>query len=224
MSTPRLGWQDHVFCWPRGLLPYGIAPVRFEGAYWEQCLDRVLTDIVEADDDESQPPLWILCLDYDTVFEQDAVPRLLTYAAAGEYDFVAAVQMKRRVAEPLFTMVGEKGERLGEVSRGKLLYSNVLPVDTAHFGLTLLKASALKQVPRPWFQSFPNKDGNWSENRIDADIHFWQQAKKAGLKAGICTRVSVGHIECYIKWPDRGMASTLQHPGEFWDRGGKPPD
>jgi len=224
MSTPRLGWQDHVFCWPRGLLPYGIAPVRFEGAFWEQCLDRVLTDIVAADDDESQPPLWILTLDYDTVFEQDAVPRLLTYATAGEYDFVAAVQMKRRVSEPLFTMVGEKGERLSEVSRGKLLYHNVLPVNTAHFGLTLLKASSLKKVPRPWFKGTPSEQGTWGEGRVDPDIHFWAQAKSAGLKAGICTRVSVGHLECYIKWPDKGMAQTLQHPGEFWDKGGRPPE
>jgi hypothetical protein len=110
MSTPRLGWNDHTFCWPRGLLPYRIAPVRYEGAFWDQCLDRVLTDMVEQDDD-AKPPLWILTLDYDTVFEADAVPRLLTYAAASDYDFVAAVQMKRRVAEPLFTMVQRRAKQ-----------------------------------------------------------------------------------------------------------------
>lgn len=224
MSTPRLGWQDHVFCWPRGLLPYGIAPVRYEGAFWDQCLDRVLTDIVNADDDESQPPLWVLTLDYDTVFEQDAVPRLLTYAAASDYDFVAAVQMKRRVAEPLFTMVNEKGERLSEVNRGRLLYENIVPANTAHFGLTLLKASAIKKVPRPWFRGVPNKKGEWGDGRTDPDIWYWQQAAKANLKAGICTRVAVGHIECWVKWPDKGMTQLLQHPGDFWERGGRPPD
>ncbi len=223
MSTPRLGWNDHTFCWPRGLLPYRIAPVRYEGAFWDQCLDRVLTDMVEQDDD-AKPPLWILTLDYDTVFEADAVPRLLTYAAASDYDFVAAVQMKRRVAEPLFTMVSEKGERISEVKRGELLYHNIVPANTAHFGLTLLRASSLKKVPRPWFKGEPNKDGTWGEGRVDSDIHFWNQAKAAGLKAGICTRVAVGHIECWVKWPDKGMSQLLQHPGEFWDRGGKPPD
>ena len=224
MSTPRLGWQDHVFCWPRGLLPYRIAPVRYEGAYWDQCLDRVLTDMVEADTDETQPPLWILTLDYDTVFEADAVPRLLTYAAASDYDFVAAVQMKRRVAEPLFTMVSEKGERISEVKRGELLYHNIVPANTAHFGLTLLRASSLKKVPRPWFRGVPDQQGKWCGEKIDPDIWFWNQAKSAGLKAGICTRVAVGHIECWVKWPDKGMSQLMQHPGEFWDRGGKPPD
>ena len=224
MSTPRLGWQDHVFCWPRGLLPYRIAPVRFEGAFWDACLDRVLTDIVEADDDPSLPPLWILTLDYDTVFEQDAVPRLLTYAAASDYDFVAAVQMKRRVAEPLFTMVNEDGERISEVKRGELLYNNIVPANTAHFGLSLLRASALKKLPRPWFKGVPNEEGKWGDGRTDSDIWFWNQAKKAGLKAGICTRVAVGHIECWIKWPDKGMGQLLQHPSDFWDKNGRPPE
>ena len=68
MSVPRLGWQDHMFCWARGLIPYGISPIRLEGAFWGQCLERVMTDIVEADNDPKLPPLWILTLDYDSIF------------------------------------------------------------------------------------------------------------------------------------------------------------
>lgn len=224
MSVPRLGWQDHMFCWPRGLIPYGISPVRLEGAFWGQCLERVLTDMVEADDDPKAPPLWILTLDYDSIFEQDAVPRLLTYAVASGYDFVAAVQMKRRNDEPLFTMCGEKGERLAEVGRDHFVYHNVITANTAHFGFTLLRADALKKMPHPWFIGKPGPNGRWDESRIDDDIAFWQSAQKAGLKIGVCPRVCLGHAEVWIKWPNENMQALLQHPGDFWDRGGRPPE
>ena len=69
-----------MFCWPRGLIPYGISPVRLEGAFWGQCLERVMTDIVELDDDPKAPPLWILTLDYDTIFEHDAAPTASSFS------------------------------------------------------------------------------------------------------------------------------------------------
>ena len=224
MSVPRLGWQDHMFCWPRGLIPYGISPIRLEGAFWGQCLERVLTDIVESDDDDKQPPLWILTLDYDSIFVQDSVPRLLTYAVASGYDFVAAVQMKRRTDEPLFTMTSDNGERLAEVTRDHLVYHNVVPVNTAHFGFTLLRADALKKMKHPWFIGKPNDQGRWDDGRIDDDIAFWISAQKAGLKIGVCPRVVLGHAEVWLKWPDSNMKCLLQHPGDFWDRGGNPPE
>lgn len=224
MSVPRLGWQDHMFCWAKGLIPYGISPIRLEGAFWGQCLERVLTDIIEADTDTSKPPLWILTLDYDSIFEADAVPRLLTYAVASGFDCVAALQMKRRTDEPLFTMVAEGGERVAEVARDHFVYHNVIQANTSHFGLTLLKADALKRMPHPWFIGKPNEAGRWEDGRIDDDIAFWLSAQKAGLKIGVCPRVCLGHAEVWIKWPDQNMRASLQHPGDFWDKGGRPPD
>lgn len=224
MSVPRLGWQDHMFCWARGLVPYGISPIRLEGAFWGQCLERVLTDIVESDTDPKAPPLWICTLDYDSIFEQDAVPRLLTYAVASGFDFVAAVQMKRRTDEPLFTMVADGGERVAEVSRDHFVYHNVIQANTAHFGLTMLKAEALKKMPHPWFIGKPNEAGRWEDGRVDDDIAFWVSAQKAGCKIGVCPRVALGHAEVWIKWPDQNMRASLQHPGDFWDRGGRPPE
>jgi hypothetical protein len=59
---------------------------------------------------------------------------------------------------------------------------------------------------------------------MDDDIHFWIEAQKAGLKLGICPRVALGHAEVWFKWPDHNMQPLLQHPGDFWDRGGQPPE
>jgi len=224
MSVPRLGWQDHMFCWPRGLIPYGISPVRLEGAFWGQCLERVLTDMVELDDDPKEPPLWILTLDYDTIFEADAVPRLLQYATASDYDVVAALQMKRRTDEPLFTMAATNGERMAEAPRDWFILHNIVKANTAHFGFTMIRAAALKRMPHPWFLGKPDTEGKWGPERVDDDIHFWQVAEKAGVKAGVCTRVCIGHAEVQFKWPDQNMRGLVQHPGDFWERGGKPPE
>lgn len=224
MSVPRLGWQDHMFCWPRGLVPYGISPVRLEGAFWGQCLERVLSEMVELDTDPKAPPLWLLTLDYDTIFEQDAVPRMLTYAAASDYDIVAAVQMKRKQDEPLFTMASSDGERKSEMRRDHFVYHNIVKANTAHFGFTMIRAAALKKMPHPWFLGKPDSEGTWGPERTDDDIHFWQVAQKAGLKSGVCTRVCIGHAEVWIKWPSSNMKCLLQHPGDFWESGGRPPE
>lgn len=224
MSVPRLGWQDHMFCWPRGLIPYGISPVRMEGAFWGQCLERVLTDMVEMDTDPKAPPLWILTLDYDTIFEADAVPRMLTYATASDYDIVAALQMKRRAEEPLFTMKSEDGDRLAAVPRDHFVYHNVVQANTAHFGFTMIRAEAIKRMPHPWFLGKPDKEGQWGPERVDDDIHFWQVAQEHGIKSGVCTRVCIGHAEVWFKWPDQNMKGLVQHPGDFWENGGRPPE
>lgn len=224
MSVPRLGWQDHMFCWPRGLIPYGISPVRLEGAFWGQCLERVLAEMVELDTDPKAPPLWILTLDYDTVFQPDAVPRMLTYATASDYDVVAALQMKRRSDEPLFTMASQDGQRLAEAPRDWFILNNIVKANTAHFGFTMMRAAALKRMPHPWFLGKPDEDGQWGPGRVDDDIHFWQVAQEHGVKCGVCTRVIVGHCEVWMKWPDGNMKGVMQHPGDFWDKGGHPPE
>jgi hypothetical protein len=36
---------------------------------------------------------------------------------------------------------------------------DTMPVKTAHFGLTLLRTSKLKQLPKPWFHSTPSPVG-----------------------------------------------------------------
>ena len=70
-SVPRLGFQDNFFCVMQSLLPLNIRPTKFTGAFWEQCLDRVLVEMIDRTD-------WILTIDYDTVFEADTVQRLMT--------------------------------------------------------------------------------------------------------------------------------------------------
>ena len=101
-SMPRLTFSDNFFCVMQSLLPLGIRPTKFVGAFWEQCLDRVLFEMLDRTD-------WILAIDYDSVFEADTVQRLMTAAMVSGYDAVAPLQTKRDEGVPMFTPEGHDG-------------------------------------------------------------------------------------------------------------------
>ena len=61
MSTPRLGFTDNFFCVSSALAPHGISPIKVTGAFWGQCLQRAMEQVVDTHD-------VILTIDYDTVF------------------------------------------------------------------------------------------------------------------------------------------------------------
>ena len=70
MSVPRLGFMDNFFTWGQALLPLGIRPTKVTGAFWGQCLQRVIEQFV--DDCE-----YVLTIDYDTFFTQRDVEHLI---------------------------------------------------------------------------------------------------------------------------------------------------
>jgi len=94
-------------------------------------------------------------------------------------------------------------------------------VRTAHFGLTLLRTSAIKAMPKPWFLGIPDADGNWSDARVDDDIHFWQQWRKAGFGIFMAMRIPIGHIVESAIWPSEDLTPLHQNPRDFW-KGGPP--
>lgn len=221
-SVPRLTFTDNAFCVMQSLLPLGIRPTKFTGAFWDQCLDRVLRDMVDRTD-------WILVCDYDTVFEADTVQRLMTAALVSGYDAVAPLQCKRDDGVPMFTPEGH-GHEIGVVQLPNTWFEAVIqPVETAHFGCTLLRSSALKKVPMPWFHSEPNEDGHWGDvgegkkHRVDPDIWMWRQWRKCGNTLGVAPQVAVGHAELKITWPGRDLRPVYQAPSNYWNKGGRRP-
>ena len=221
-SVPRLGFQDNFFCVMQSLLPLGIRPTKYTGAFWEQCLDRVLMDMVDRTD-------WILTVDYDSIFEADTVQRLMTAAMLSGYDAVAPLQTKRDEGVPMFTPEGHD-HGIGLVQLPHSWFEAVVqPVDTAHFGCTLIRSEALRKTPTPWFAGKPRADGHWGdasageEARVDPDIHFWRQFKAAGNKLGVAPQVSIGHAELKITWAGRDLKPVYQTPTDYWSKGGKRP-
>lgn len=221
-SVPRLTFSDNFFCTAQALLPLGIRPTKFTGAFWEQCLDRVLMEMIDRTD-------WILAVDYDGVFEAETVQRLMTAAIISGYDAVAPLQTKRDEGIPMFTPEGHEG--IGQVQLPNTWFEAVIqPVDTAHFGCTLIRTEALKRTPTPWFLGTPRPDGHWGDapagdnhHRVDPDMHFWKQFRAGGGKLGIAPQVSIGHAELKFTWPGRDLKPVFQSPSDYWNKGGRRP-
>lgn len=218
MSMPRLGFTDNFFCVASALTPHGISPVKVTGAYWGQSLQMAIESVVKDAD-------WVLTIDYDTIFSAKTVEALMTLAMWSGMDAIAPLQVKREANAVMFALAGSTPDEQTEVG-DDWFKKPVQPVETAHFGLTLIRASALRATPKPWFVETANDEGTFTGGHMDADIHFWKQFTKNGHKLGLATHVSVGHAELMITWPSRQVADckVLQHTTDYWAHGQKAPE
>lgn len=209
MSTPRLGFLATMDCIYAGLMPMGVPLLRGEGAFWGQTLERAFEAAVKSG------VKYILTFDYDGVFEtahgRNEIAKLVTLMEDNpDVDCIVAAQMKR-----------EKGPLLASSDKEIRLLDALVPITQGHFGLTIFKASALPQMPKPWLRDHPNENGEWNENRIDADIHFWKQAVEAGLNIQMSLDVMIGHLELMVTWPGQNFQTVHQSISE-WREHGKP--
>lgn len=212
MSVPRLGFMDNFFCAFSALTPLNIGLRKHTGAFWGQCLERCMDEWIKEGKE------WVLTIDYDTIFSQQNVIDLLTLAAAHpEADAIAPLQAHRTKATPLMTIEGADGNNLAELHRD-FFAPELSRVTTAHFGLTLVKVSALQKMLKPWFWSRPGVDG-WDDKRTDDDIYFWREWAKVGNTLFLANRVPVGHAELMIRWPDVNLSAIYQHPSEYYQDG-----
>lgn len=218
MSTPRLGFTDNFFCVSSALAPHGISPIKVTGAFWGQCLQRAMEQVVDTHD-------VILTIDYDTVFNSKTVEALLALLLHSGYDAIAPLQTKREANAVMFALAGSDVDEKTTVD-GDFFGKVVQPVETAHFGLTFLRTAALKKMKKPWFLAKANADGEWTGGHVDEDIAFWRSWAACGNKLGIATHVSVGHAELMVTWPSRKVESgkVQQHTTEYWNGGQKAPD
>lgn len=216
MSLPRLGFNDSWGSIADAFRPFGIPVHRYTGAFWSQCLERVLDKFVEDEVD------WAITLDYDSVFTPNQLSVLLrTFAAHPEIDAMCALQRKRAAETALLGVDGLTTDDEVVVET-----NNPVQVSTAHFGLTLIRMSALKRTPKPWFWGLPAPSGRWKgddmdfpvderwenvsqaiyenygikpeqQQKTDPDIWFWRQWERAGNTVAFMPGVSIGHLEIY---------------------------
>lgn len=218
MSTPRLGFTDNFFCVSSALAPHGISPIKVTGAFWGQCLQRAMEQVIDDND-------VILTVDYDTVFNAKTVEALLALLLHSGYDAIAPLQTKREANAVMFALAGSETDDRTTVD-GDFFKKVVQPVETAHFGLTFLRTAALKKMKKPWFLARANEDGEWTGGHTDEDIAFWKGWAACGNKLGLATHVSVGHAELMVTWPSRTAADgkVQQHTTEYWNGGQKAPE
>lgn len=209
MSIPRLGFQDNFFCAMATFPKYGINLIKCQGAFWGQCLTRAMQEAIATGVE------WIITLDYDTVFTAGHLEQLLSLAQRHpEADAIAPIQANRHEPTPLMTINGADGKPLGCIP-SDYFDTELTAVDTAHFGLTMIRVSALLAMPQPWFLGVPNAAGEWYDGRTDEDIYFWKKWKAAGHSLYLANRVAVGHMEIMIRWPGEDFRAFHQHPSDF---------
>ena len=212
MSLPRTHWTAN-FRSSEALAPLGIPLQAFEGVYWAQCLERGFDNLIKDGVDA------ILTIDYDTVYTSQHVQTLKRLLILHpEADAMCAMQSARGWDSVLATIEMPDGTTASQVPR-TLFDSDLLKLKTGHFGLTLIRASSLKSVRKPWFLGVPAKDGSWGEGHVDEDIYFWRNWAESEKSLYAANRVAVGHIEPMIKWPGRDLGAIHQRVAAYWNEG-----
>ena len=190
ISKPRIGFTNNTNCIIRELAMRGISCTTGTGAYWAQVLTRIIEEELE------KKPDYILTLDYDTWFKYEQVIRLLELIEISGVDAVISNQVRR---EGDGVLIGTDKTTLSRAE-----YDNeLIPVNTGHFGMTMFRASSLEKLKRPWFIAKPNSEGRWGEGRVDADIYFWNNFKRCGMKAMMAMKVRVGHLQLMCSFAGR---------------------
>lgn len=213
-SVPRLGFQVHDTIMHNSFGGKGWPIIKVGGAFWEQAMQNGLNKLIALGCD------YVITVDYDSIFHPDDVNELLLMAARyPEADAVAAWQVKRQGnGEALMGFRGENGHLLKYAPK-EWFDKEVTEADHAVFGLTLIKTASLQKMPKPWFKSEPNADGEWGHGKCDADGYFWRKWRQTGLTIYAANNVKIGHLEEFILWIDNDFNVIRQRLQDFYNLG-----
>lgn len=216
MSVPRLAFQVHWGCAYKALSSNSIPIYKYTGAYWEQGIEGAIEEVIDQGHD------FILTTDYDSVYTKEDVLTLIHLMRTHpKIDAITSLESGRSTDLPLMTVKDEKGESRGRISRAELENDLFGPINTAHFGLTLIRASSMKTMKHPWFWSKPNKQGRWKEGKTDADIGCWVKWMKSGRTLFLAPHVVIGHLVEMVKWPGRDL-KAIHSDARQYPKEGKP--
>ncbi len=208
MSVPRIGWNDASSAIDNTLRTFGIHCERFNGVFWGQCMQRAFENAVAEGVD------WLLTLDYDSMPLPEHLDHMLSvFGTHPEIDALAPLQMRRGQDYPLLTRAGQTSVDVD---------SEPFIVHTAHFGMTLIRVDALKDLPKPWFVSKPDSNGEWGDDRQDDDIWFWHQWRLAGKTIYVDPEARIGHLELMVSEFDENMQAQHIPIGDWWAKHRKP--
>jgi predicted SAM-dependent methyltransferase len=215
-SVPRLAFTAHWGQMHQAFANLDIPVIKSTGYSWGACLQRAMNQLIEVGCD------WIITIDYDSIFSQEDVLKLLTLAA--RYDEAAAIfpwQIKRGGVDRLLFFLRDENDKPLDFAPANMFQGDLVKAHGGHFGLTLIKVDALKKMPKPWLWEQPNADGEWTEGKEDADIYFWRKFREAGNGIYLANEVRIGHIDEDILWPGEDFSTVRQGMYHFY-RDGKP--
>lgn len=210
-SMPRVTWSANFRCAVQIASVLGIRMRDYASAYWSLSLERELTHLVKSDFE------YALTVDNDSVFDPKNVLHLYALMKANpSIDALTAMQAKRGSNEMLLARKGADG-KIEKTMNGVDLVSGMFKATQAHFGLTLIRLSSLRDIPQPWFLRVPDPENPGKS--IDDDIYFWHQWEKAGKSLYVDWYNSIGHIEETITWVNDKMERVSQRWSEYMTAG-----
>lgn len=214
MSVPRFGPLMHPRCAEKAFYQLRIKATSGSSCFWHQKLSDLMEEAIADPTCE-----FVLTMDFDTVFSADDVMELYRLMhAKPEADAIFPLQARRCCEEALFSLTDAYGELKTNINSCDL-DRYLLPANSGHFGLTMIRASTLRKFPRPWMVPEPNPEGRWDGTHRDADIDFWKRFKEHGFKAYLAPRVAVGHLEEVVKWPGPNLKPVFQPTADYEDKG-----
>lgn len=191
LSSPRVGFMNNVAVATKVFAPMGIDLEVGYGVFWSQVLTRMIEEQI------ARGMEWIVVLDYDSYYLKEHLLALCQLMAEyPEVDAILPVQIKRENEAVLAGI-----DATHEPVYGFDADTDLIEIDTGHFGLSVFRASAFAKLKKPWFQSVPDKEGGWGEGHLDDDIYFWKNWRKCGLKVCLTPQVLIGHMQLMITWP-----------------------
>lgn len=169
------------------------------GVFYGQCMQKMLLSAIAAKTD------FAITIDFDSVFTAAHIHRLLSLIVSRpEIDAVCGFQARRGASVPLGTKKNTTGIHVDP--------SEPLRLNTAHFGLTVLRLSSLQKVQLPWFWSRPDKSGHWENDKLDDDIYFWRKWEEAGNTIYMDSDCRIGHMEEVIsQFVERDGQYVVEH-------------
>ncbi len=213
-SVPRLGFQIHSTVVRQAFGTRGWPVIKVGGAFWEQAIQKGLNVAVQLGCD------YIFTIDYDSIFSAEDVNEMLALAIRyPEADAITSWQPQREGGDR--SLIGLKDENGVFMDRIPLniLQGDVTRVDHTVFGLTVIKTSSLIRMPKPWFRSAPNAEGEWEDGKVDADGYFWDKWGKTGLTIYVANNVKIGHLFEGILWVDSNFNLIQQRLPDFYEKG-----
>lgn len=191
MSAPRLGFTNNLMLHTKVLVPLGIEVEIGFGVFWGQILTRMMQEQLEKGVE------WIVVMDYDSYYTREHFLALMQLMAEyPEVDALMPIQMKRE-EDTVLAGVEDSSKANHEYAAD----TDLIQVDTGHFGLTFFRLASFAKLKKPWFLPVPNADGEWGEGRLDEDIYFWKNFRESGLKLCLTPQVLIGHIQLMVTWP-----------------------
>ena len=213
LSAPRLCFTDQSACVVESVNKLKI-PMRIrQGVFWGQTMTAAIELCIESG------ARYILTTDYDSVFTPSDVDELLWLAQHNpDADAICAMQMGRDRDTLLLTSPTADGKNRTQLAREEL-DADLLPIGTGHFGLTVIKVSALAKLNKPWFLHSPDPTGAWGDGRTDEDIHFWREWSKAGNRLFQANRIPIGHLQLVATWPSINLGPIHQLVADYRTEG-----